>query len=321
MRGTRSPFEVEVISLQSATSGSEHSPPISLRNERMPTAAVVVCTRHRPELLRNCLGGISRLFPRPDEVIVVDNTSGDEETEYAAHEFGARYIVEPIPGLSRARNRALQESTSEIVAYLDDDAVPDPHWLGLILKPFADPGVAVVTGETITFESRADNLQDSIRTLSKKNSLWFETATFGGMGIGANMALRKGISGDWKGFDERLGRGAPFIKGGEEHYAIARLVSLGFTAVHTPEAIVSHPWKPMNVAEEASNAIAYWWLLFFESPGHRIELINFLITRLQHKPVAWRQKPELGPVITSGWKLRIKAGLVGTMRYLRTWKS
>ena len=92
------------------------------------------------------------------------------------------------------------------------------------------------------------------------------------------MALRKGISEDWEGFDERLGRGAPFINGGEEHYAIARLVSLGFTAVHTPAAIVCHPWKAMNVQEEASNAIAYWWLLFFESPGHRMELINFLLT-------------------------------------------
>jgi hypothetical protein len=55
------------------------------------------------------------------------------------------------------------------------------------------------------------------------------------------MALRKGISEHWEGFDERLGRGAPFLHGGEEQYAIARLVSLGFTAVHTPAAIVCHP--------------------------------------------------------------------------------
>lgn len=307
--------------MQSATSGSEHSSPVDLRCARTPTAAIVICTRHRPELLRNCLRGVSRLDARPDEVIVVDNTSGDQETEYAAHEFGARYIVEPFTGLSRARNRGLKESKSEIVAYVDDDAVPDPHWLQRILEPFADSRVAIVTGKTITFEARADNLQNSIRTLSKENSLWFETATFGGMGIGANMALRKGVSSDWKGFDERLGRGAPFIQGSEEAYAIAGLVSLGFTAVHTEAAIVSHPWKAMNVEEEASNAIAYWWLLFFESPGHRMELINFLLTRLRHKPVAWRRKPILGPVITSGWKVRIKAALTGTMLYLRLRKT
>ena len=77
----------------------------------------------------------------------------------------------------------------------------------------------------------------------------------------------------------------------------------------------------MNVQEEASNAIAYWWLLFFESPSHRMELMNFLLTRLRHKPVAWRPKPILGPVITSGWKVRIKAGLTGTMLYVRLRKA
>ncbi len=226
-------------------------------------------------------------------------------------------MVEPVRGLSRARNRALRETTSAIVAYLDDDAVPDKRWLQRILEPFADPHVAIVTGETVSFELCADKCLDSVRTLSNKDSLWFETATFGGLGIGANMALRKGISEAWEGFDERLGRGAPFLSGGEEHYAIARLVSLGFTAVHTPGAIVFHPLKAMNIQEEASNAIAYWWLLLFESPGHRMELINFLLTRLRHKPVKWRAKPILGPVITSGWRVRIKAALTGTMLYLR----
>ena len=307
--------------MQTATSGTEHFSPIHLRKEGALTAAVVICTRYHPQLLRDCLQGVARLDPSPDEVIVVDNTAGDWETECVAREVGAQYIIEPAPGLSRARNRALRETSADIVAYLDDDAVPDKRWLRLILEPFADPHVAVVTGETVSFESDTDNHRDSIRTLSKKDSLWFQTATFGGLGIGANMALRKGISEDWKGFDVRLGRGAPFIKGGEEHYAIARLVSFGFTAVHTPAAIVSHPLRAMNVQEEASNAIAYWWFLFFESPGHRMELINFLLTRLRHKPVKWRVKPILGPVITSGWKVRIKAALTGTMLYLRLRKT
>ncbi len=316
------PFEVEVNSLQSAESGSEHSSPIQQRNEGTFTVAVVICTRNRPELLRNCLRGIARLRSSPDELIVVDNTAGDRETQSVAREFGAHYIVEPVQGLSRARNRAWKETSSDIIAYLDDDAVPDEQWLSLILEPFTDPSVAIVTGDTISSPSVAGHDQGSVRTLCNKDPLWFEAATFGGLGIGANMALRRGISKDWKGFDERLGRGAPFIKGGEEHHAFAHLIDLGYTAVHTPTAFVVHPWKAISVDNEASNAIAYSWLLFTEFPGHRIELIKFLLTRLRHKPVSWRRKPPvLGPVITSGWKVRIKAGLAGTILYLRSRKA
>ena len=118
----------------------------TLRTEGTLTAAVVICTRYRPEFLRDCLNGVARLDPSPDEVIVVDNTVGDRETASAAREFGAQYLVEPAPGLSRARNRALRECTSEIVAYLDADAVPDQRWPQRILDPFADPHVAIVTG-------------------------------------------------------------------------------------------------------------------------------------------------------------------------------
>ena len=112
------------------------------------TTTIVICTRNRPTLLRKCLEGIAHLERTPDEVIVVDNTSGDEETEAVAREFAAVYTFEPIQGLSRARNRGLAESNSEIVAYLDDDAVPDERWLKFLLEPFADPRVAVVTGGT-----------------------------------------------------------------------------------------------------------------------------------------------------------------------------
>ena len=45
------------------------------------TVSIVICTRNRPTLLRKCLEGITQLERTPDEVIVVDNTSGDEETK------------------------------------------------------------------------------------------------------------------------------------------------------------------------------------------------------------------------------------------------
>ena len=287
-----------------------------------PTVTVVICTRHRADVLRSCLEAISRLDPQPDEVLIVDNTAGDNAAESLALEFSANYTIEPIPGLSRARNRGIAESESEIVAYLDDDAVPDEHWLGVLLAPFADPQVAVVTGETILpGSSPGDSNAEPTRFLTNKDRHWFEIAAFGGLGIGTNMALRRVACLDRGIFDERLGRGAP-LHGMEEHYASVRLLSLSYCAAHVPAAIVVHPYvSRSSIEEDASCAIAYWLLLFLENPGHRLELMSFLWRRFRRKPLTWsRNSPPLGLIVTSGWTVRIKASLRGILLYIRARK-
>lgn len=307
--------------MQLPASGSTRSSFLPVRNDLEPTATVVICTRHRPAYLRKCLEAVARLEPPANEVIVVDNSVGDGETEIVAREFSVRYTIEPIVGLSRARNRGLRESSSEIIAYVDDDAAPDERWLGLLIEQFADPTVAVVTGKTISLDSGLGEDWGPARGLSNKDPKWFEIATFGGLGIGANMAIRKAACTGRKVFDERLGRGAPF-QVGEEDYAFARFLSLGYRAVHTPAALVVHPFKAGNVEQEASQAIAYWFLLFFEFPGHRLDLVQFLFRRLRHKPLTWqRSSPVLGPIITSGWRARVKATLAGIRLYFRARRS
>ncbi len=295
-----------------------------LRKHLQPAVTIVICTCHRPALLRKCLTAISHLDPAPNEVIVVDNTAGDIETEFAAREFSARYIVEPTPGLSRARNRGLREGGSEIIAYLDDDAEADEHWLDSLLEPFDDPSVAVVTGDTRSPGSSTAGDLKPVRYLSNKNPQWLEIAAFGGLGVGANMALRKSACTTAEVFDERLGRGAP-LHGYEEHHAFARLLSHGYSAAHVPAASVVHPSETRtSVEKEAAFMIAFWWLLFFEFPGHRFELVRFLLRRLRHKPVDWtRNAPDTGRIITSEWRVRFKAGLSGTLLYFRSrkWKA
>jgi glycosyltransferase involved in cell wall biosynthesis len=287
------------------------------------TVTIVICTRKRPFFLRKCLEAIANLEPAPNEVIVVDNTSGDTETESIARGFSARYIVEPIPGLSRARNRGLTESRFEIVAYLDDDAVPDKRWLEFMLEPFADPDVAVVTGKVISSKSSAGAFaQEPARSLSNKDYRWFEIAAFGSMGgIGASMALRKAACMSWKVFDERLGRGAPLL-GNEEHHAFVGLLLLDNRAVHVPAAVIFHPSKPRSDEQESACRLAYWWLLFFEFPGHRLGLIRYLFRHLLRislngSPIP----PGSGYIATCGWRGRIKVGLSGTLLYLRNRKS
>jgi glycosyltransferase involved in cell wall biosynthesis len=294
------------------------SPPVRLKPDL--TAAVVICTRNRPALLRNCLEAVAHSARIPDELIVVDNTSGDKITESVALEFSARYILEPVQGLSRARNRALTEGKSEIVAYLDDDAVPDEHWLEFLLEPFADPCVAAATGGTILPGSYAiGSNQVPTWLLCNKDRQWFEIAAFGGLGIGTNMALRRAACMGWNVFDERLGRGALF-EGMEEHHAFVRILSLGYSAAHVPAAIVFHrSQKRGDIKQEARNQIGYSMLLFAEYPVHRLELLRFLFRRLRRRPLTWlRDSPDPGEIITSGWRVLLPASFGAALLFFRT---
>jgi glycosyltransferase involved in cell wall biosynthesis len=283
------------------------------------SVSIVICTRNRPALLRKCLEGIALLERTPDEVLVVDNTSGDKEAEAVAQAFAATYIVEPVLGASRARNRGLAESQSEIVAYLDDDATPDVYWLGNLLVPFEDPHVAAVAGRVVTpqFPLESSGRKTAL-FLTNKDPKWFEIAAFGGLALASNMALRRRTCAGQKVFDERLGRGAPF-QVGEEHYAFALILSRGYTAGYLPDAIVFHPNPTRGeVKQEARSSIAFTMLMFSEFPDSRFDLLRFLFSRIRRKPLTWpRDSPDPGEIITSGWRVLLPASLSGALLYFR----
>ena len=286
------------------------------------TATIVICTRYRSKELRDCLNAIARLRRVPDEVIVVDNSSGDRDTKAIAQEFGARYLLEPTTGLSRARNLGLSAASSDIVAYIDDDAQPQEDWLTILLRPFADPNVGVVTGGTSpSIEISARQKGDVFYRLDSNDPHWLEIAAFGGLGIGTNMALRKALCVGWKVFDERLGRGS-LLEAMEEHHAFVGFLSRGYSAERVADAIVIHSSKySLDVMREARNSMAYWLLLFEENPGCRKELVRFLIRRFRRKPLGWRRESlELGRVFSSGRVSLLKAGLAGLLFYLRCCK-
>jgi len=100
-------------------------------DEPLPWTSPAVCTRDRPEDLANCLAALERtLWDPAQEIVVVDSCSASDATRDVVARFPrARYVREDRPGLDIARNRALRESRSEIVAFTDDDAVAEPDWL------------------------------------------------------------------------------------------------------------------------------------------------------------------------------------------------
>ena len=98
-----------------------------------PRVSVVVCSYNGARTIRDCFEGLLRLEYPNFEVIVVDDGSTDQ-TALIAQEYGFRVISTDNHGLSSARNTGLEAASGEIVAYIDDDAYPDPHWLTYLAR-------------------------------------------------------------------------------------------------------------------------------------------------------------------------------------------
>ena len=94
-----------------------------------PSMTVAVCTRDRPVQLARCLEAL-RSVPSGVRVLVVDNApSTDASARLVADSYaGFEYVLEPRPGLDHARNRAIAETTSDVIAFTDDDVVVDEGW-------------------------------------------------------------------------------------------------------------------------------------------------------------------------------------------------
>ena len=180
---------------------------------------VVICTRNRAQHLQRCLEAVNRADYPYFDVLVVNNAPSDKLAEEVALRSGANYILEPVAGLSRARNRGARTTNADIVVFLDDDAVPGPEWLGNLVSEFYDPLVMAVVGgrRPLKVETETEHLcarleRKGAHALSRRvvdcqTPAWFELANFGGLGDGGNMAFRRKIFELWRGFDERLGRG------------------------------------------------------------------------------------------------------------------
>ena len=89
---------------------------------------MLVCAYNGSRTIRECLEGLMRLDYPDYEVIVVNDGSTDGTADIVG-EFDVRLINIDNGGLSNARNVALSAATGDLVAYIDDDAYPDPDWL------------------------------------------------------------------------------------------------------------------------------------------------------------------------------------------------
>lgn len=207
---------------------------LPLRHDaRWPSISVLVCAYNAEDTIRECLEAVGAVdYPR-FEVIVVDDGSTDATAAIASEFDWVRVISTDNQGLSAARNLALQAATGEVVAYLDSDAFPDPHWLQYLATSFVDSNHAGIGGPNIVPP------EDS----------WVAQCIAGSPGgpihvllsdqeaehiPGCNMAFRKEHLEAVGGFDPQ------FRAAGDDVDVCWRILDMGWTLGYSPGAVVWH---------------------------------------------------------------------------------
>jgi polysaccharide pyruvyl transferase CsaB len=183
------------------------------------------------------------------EVIVVNNRPADPALADALRRLPSaiRVVPCPIPGHSAARNAGLGAARGRYVCYLDDDAVPDPQWLGAVCRAFDEHADTGVVGGPILLEPPAPapaaftpgwaGFWSHFAPTFREYREVTDRAEFP---WGASWAARRDVLYQIGGFRLAFGRRGGDHRGGEELVAALMAQRLGYRIAIAPDAVVHH---------------------------------------------------------------------------------
>lgn len=218
------------------------------------TASVVVCA-YTLERLALTVGSVRSALgqtPRPNDVVlVVDHNDllAERLRRELRDEIASRTLTvvpnEGRRGLSGARNSGIAAASGEVVAFLDDDALAEPGWIGALLDAFTAPDVLGAGGLAHPVWSGG-----SAPAWFPAEYHWVVGCSYEGMTrrgpvrnvLGCNMAFRRDLLVELGGFDGAVGRVGTLPVGCEETELCirARRARPGGRIVALEEAVVRH---------------------------------------------------------------------------------
>lgn len=221
-----------------------------------PFISVIIATRDRQALLEETLAAlVAQRWPgERGEIIVADNGSTDGTRDVVAAAIGRHqglpihYLYVAEPGKSAAVNAALQQTQGDILAFTDDDVVPEPDWLDRLANAFAKPEVDFVAGRIFPkWESPAPAWMSpslyGVLAVADGGDAPLEIRAGGQehpMTIGANMAVRASVIRRLGGLRRDLGKLGGTLRTGEDHEFFLRMIHGGCQGVYEPAAVVRH---------------------------------------------------------------------------------
>jgi glycogen synthase len=216
----------------------------------LPSVSVVINTDGRAKALPLTLEGLRRLDYPNFEVCVVSGPTPDGTREFLqAYPHPIKIEHCGVRNLSESRNLGIRCASGEIIAFIDDDGVPEPEWLRELVAPFADPKVAAAGG--IVYDHTGYELQYAYATCDRLGNAdpsdgpasEFNFPYSGKFPYvqGVNSAFRRSAIIQLGGFDEEF----EFYL--DETDVCCRVIDAGYIIAQLPNARVHHKFLPSAI--------------------------------------------------------------------------
>jgi glycosyltransferase involved in cell wall biosynthesis len=231
----------------------------------------VICTYNRYDVLPEAIDSLLHqdIADKDIDILVIDNSPDQAAAARFRDAYAGarvRYLLEPTPGLSNARNVGAEACDAKYIAYMDDDAVAAPDWARRLLDGLhaMAPKAGVAGGRIVPrwMAPRPDWLPDElIGNLSIVD--WGGATRFLGKSewlAGCNIAFERATLLDLGGFSRALGRvgaGAALLSN-EESAVIDKFAEIDRGAIYVPNATVEHLIHPARLSQEWFRRRAAW---------------------------------------------------------------
>lgn len=226
--------------------------------------SVVLCTysldmyEHFREAAESVLG---QTCDDVELVVVVDGTEAVHHRvvdDYGDHEDVVTHCNEENVGLLESRNTGAELATGDVVAFIDDDAVPDDEWVAELVESYEEQDALAVGGKMVGdwIAGKPQFLPDEF--------YWLVGVTHRGFAdgpgwvrntFGSNISFNREVFLELGGFDTDIGgrQGDANLQGGETELCARLDTEYGERVWYNPDAVVAH--KVFDYRTE------FWWLL------------------------------------------------------------
>ena len=215
-----------------------------------------ICTNRSPAAVRPALAEVCAQAAAAPGVAVLLVTSGLPDADHGTHadaaeRLGARALAAPA-GLSSARNLALAEAEgvagAELIAFVDDDALPAEGWLARLLERWARaaPEVACIGGAILPRWERpppawlGEGLHSAFSLLDLGDGVVELDPILGSDAWGANISFRVAAACEAGGFDPARGAWVGLPLFGDESALQRRLAERGYRVLYAGDVRVEH---------------------------------------------------------------------------------
>lgn len=224
--------------------------------------SIIICTLNRRKELLNCLCElVEQAVEFSDvEIIIVDNGSTDGTEEAVRKSISnisipCSYVYEGRPGLSNARNAGRSKARGEVLAYIDDDAIPHSDWVKRVREHFLTRSSDCLAGRVML------KLETSLPEWFPSDLLWIlGESRFGEQERmlteeespqGQNFALKARVFDVIGGFDPRIRLYC------DEVEFFRRVRARGFTIAYRPDIAVDHFVSTSRLCKKALRRKAF----------------------------------------------------------------